>query len=231
MDLSIVIPFYNEEDNVAQVLKGISYILCSNKICHEIIAVDNGSVDRTGEILDTLSHEIRNLKIVKILINKGYGIGIRHGLNRASGAYIGFMCGDNQIEPQALIEVYNKAVKEDLDLCKVRRIKREDGVLRKIVSFFYNSICTNLFFLKYKDLNGTPKIFKRHIFEGLNFVSERWFIDAEVMIKCSRMGCRIGEVPAVFKKREKGISKVKLNTLSDFAQEMLRYKFKYEKKF
>ena len=229
MDLSIVIPFFNEEDNVRDALNSIEYALKNNKIKYEIVAVDNGSSDRTEAILRELKENMGSLKIVRVHVNEGYGWGIRCGLKEAAGEYIGFMCGDNQIEPKAILDVYNKVRIENLDLGKVRRVQRYDGFIRKIISFFYNIICPKLFSIGEKDLNGTPKIFKRSIFEKLNLISKGWFIDAEIMIKVSRMGCKIGEVPVVFKKREKGSSKVNIKAVLAFSGEMFSYRCKYRK--
>ena len=226
MDLSIVIPFYNEEDNAEDTIKGIDAALKDINIKYEIVAVDNGSTDRTGAVLNGLKGKNANLKIVTVPFNEGYGWGIRQGLKESSGEYVGFMCGDNQIDPHELAMVYNKAVAEKLDLCKVRRVERHDGVARSIISFFFNSICPALFSIKGKDLNGTPKIFRKNVFEKLGLTSKGWFIDAEIMIKCSRMRCRMGDVPAVFRKREKGSSKINYRAVFSFVREMVSYKYK-----
>ncbi len=230
MDLSVVIPFYNEEDNAAAVLNGISAALSGNNISFEIVAVDNGSVDKTGEILEGLKNTIKGLKVIRIPVNEGYGWGIRQGLEKSIGEYLGFMCGDNQVEPVVLAQVYNKLKGEGLDLCKVKRVKRYDGFSRKFISFFYNVICPMLFSVNDRDLNGTPKIFKRSIFEKINLVSKGWFIDAEIMINFSKLSSKVGDVPVVFKKREKGASKVNVKAVIGFIKEMLCYKAKLTKR-
>lgn len=227
MDLSVIIPFYNEEDNAASVLKGISAVLSGSNIDFEIVAVDNGSIDKTGEILEGLKNTIKGLEVIRVAVNEGYGWGIRQGLEKSIGEYLGFMCGDNQVEPIVLTQVYNKLKDEGLDLCKVKRVKRYDGFSRKFISFFYNIICPLLFSVNDHDLNGTPKIFKKSIFKKINLVSKGWFIDAEIMIKFSEAGSKIGDVPIVFKKREKGASKVNIKALLGFVKEMLCYKFTY----
>ena len=229
MDFSIVIPFYNEEDNVEEVVSGIDAVLADRDIQYEIVAVDNGSFDNTGKILGQLRESIPNLKILRIEENQGYGWGIINGLRWTSGNYIGFMCGDNQIEPTEILNVYDKIVTDNLDLCKVRRVKRQDGLFRKLISFFYNIICPTLFLIKATDLNGTQKIFKKSIFENLDLVSKGWFIDAEIMIKFSKAGYKIGDVPVVFKKRRKGYSKINLKAVFSFIKEMLIYRMNHIK--
>ncbi|MDP2921145.1 MAG: glycosyltransferase family 2 protein [Candidatus Omnitrophota bacterium] len=227
MELSVVIPFYNEEDNAAGVLNGIDAVLSGSNISYEIVAVDNGSIDKTGKILEELKKKINALKVVKVNVNEGYGWGIRQGLEKSRGDYLGFMCGDNQVDASEIIRVYDKLKKEGLDLCKVKRVERHDGFSRKFISFFYNIICPLLFSVNDHDLNGTPKIFKRSIFQGISLVSKGWFIDAEIMIRFSNLGSKIGDVSVVFKKREKGASKVNIKAVFGFIGEMLAYKIKH----
>lgn len=226
MELSVVIPFYNEEDNVKDVIESIGSVLKNTGIDYEIIPVNNGSIDRTGVILQGLSNGNKRLKVVTVNVNEGYGLGIREGLKAGSGRYIGFMCGDNQVEPEALLAVYEKAKEENLDLCKVERIKRYDGLSRKVISFFYNIICPALFGIKSADLNGTPKVFKKEIYDKLNIVSKRWFIDGEIMIRFAKLKCKMGSVPIVFKKREKGASKVNIKAVWEFIIDMAGYKLR-----
>lgn len=152
------IPFYNEEDNVEEVLNALYSVLKSTSIEYEILAVDNGSIDNTGKILNELNKKIDTLKVLSVSVNGGYGSGIISGLKKGLGEYIGFMCGDNQVEPVSLIDVYNKAKKDKLDLCKVRRVKRHDSFSRIVISFLYNIICPVLFSIKARDINGTPSV-------------------------------------------------------------------------
>lgn len=226
MKISIVVPFYNEEDGVEVVLIGIDACLKNSGLDYEIVAVDNGSSDTTGRILRRLRDGIKTIRLVEIPVNQGYGWGIISGLEQSSGDYVGFMCGDNQVEPGAIVEICEKIRRDNLDLCKVIRVQRQDNFMRKAISFFYNLACPGLFRIKAQDLNGTPKIFKRLLLKKLNLVSKGWFIDAEIVIKCRRMGCSMGEVPVIFKKREKGASKVDIGAVLDFLKDMLVYKYR-----
>lgn len=226
MELSVVIPFYNEEDNVRDVLESIDSVLKGTGIDYEIIPVNNGSLDRTGEILQGLSIGNKRLKIVTVDVNEGYGLGIREGLKAGSGRYIGFMCGDNQVEPDTILAVYRKAKEENLDLCKVERIKRYDGLSRRVISFFYNIICPALFGIKSTDLNGTPKVFRKEIYDKLGIISKRWFIDGEIMIRFVKLKCKIGSIPVEFKRREKGVSKVNIKAVWEFVIDMAVYKLR-----
>ena len=67
------------------------------------------------------------------------------------------------------------------------------------------------------------------MFEKINLISKAWFIDAEIIIKFSKMNARIGEVNVIFKRREKGASKVNIKAVFEFVRDMFIYRFKYDK--
>lgn len=225
--LSLAIPLYNEESNINKVIIPVLSELEKGKVNYELILVDNGSHDKTGQLIRELAERNNKLKIVRIEVNQGYGYGILKALEEASGKYVGFICGDGQVEPSDIVRVYHKLISDDLDLCKASRVIRQDGLQRKIISFFYNLFFSLLFVsIKSKDINATPKIMKREVYEKLNLKSRDWFIDAEVMIKCEKMGCKIQEVPITFYQRKEGVSNVRFSTILEFIKNILRYKLK-----
>jgi len=225
MALSLVIPFYNEEKNVREVISGLSDTLERSSIDYELVLVNNGSTDKTPQILESLAKEKPDaIKIVHVSVNQGYGGGIINGLKRVSEEYVGFMDGDGQIKPSDVLKVYSKLMDANLDLCQVKRVAREDELVRKFISYCYNFIFRFLFSWKVKDVNATPKIMRREICQKLDLVSKDWFLDAEVIIKCTKMRCKVGEVSAIFHKRETGKSEVNFYTILEFLKNMIRYR-------
>ena len=221
-ELSIVIPFYNEEDNARNVITCLEQVL--RKVDYEIVAVDNGSFDMTGEILRSIKS--RRLKIVKVEKNVGFGFGVISGLKAAKGAYVGYMWGDNQISPSVVLDVFKKLKEEGMDLCKIKRMARDYSFFRKLESGFYNRLFMRILFGKItNDVNGSPKIMKRGIYERLRLESKDWFIDTEVMVKCKCLNARVGEVSAVYAKRRVGKSKVKFYIAMEFLKNMLKFRF------
>lgn len=225
--LSLVIPLYNEETNIIKVIKPILKEFENKGITHELVLVDNGSRDKTGELIKALAKEYSTLTIVTVDLNQGYGYGILKGMDKASGEYIGFMCGDGQILPSDILNIYQKLINESLDLCKATRVIRQDGLRRKFISFFYNLIFSLLFIsVKSRDINATPKIMRREIYQKLHLKSKDWFIDAEVMLKCKELGCRVAEVPVTFYCRQEGVSNVRFSTVFEFLKNIFKYKIK-----
>lgn len=224
-ELSIVFPLYNEAENIYPVVMPIAQVLKSHNIDYELVLVDNGSFDGTGQILENLSRLDDRFKKVIVKHNQGYGWGVICGLKAATGRFVGFMCGDGQIYPKAVIDVFNKLKHENLDIAKVKRVVRKDGLKRRAISEIYNLLFFLFFNVGTMDVNGTPKIFKGELLDKFAPSSKDWFIDAEIMIKAKELGLKIGEVPVVFLARQKGKSNVGLSAILQFLKNMIRYKF------
>ena len=129
VEISIVIPFFNEEPNVEAVLTGITNLFSSDSINYEIIAVNNGSTDKTGEIIEKICKSNSQVKIVYIPVNHGYGNGILEGLKIASGKFLGYADGDGQNDGESIIGCYKELqISPELELAK--------GVPRKIEETF-----------------------------------------------------------------------------------------------
>ncbi|MCX6815410.1 MAG: glycosyltransferase family 2 protein [Candidatus Aenigmarchaeota archaeon] len=227
-DLSVVIPFYNEEDNVKDVILLHSNLLKKHKINYEIIAINNGSRDKTGEILDKLRND--RVKVVTVHKNIGYGNGLLQGLKHAKGEVVGWTGGDNEIPATALLSVYKKLIKENLDICKVTRTAREYNFYRKFVSASYNYfVCPLIFGGISRDINGYPKLMKRGCYESLKLRALDSFIDTELLVKARKKNFKVGEVQSIYSKRKKGKSNVKFYIVLEFIKNIIL--FKLTKKF
>ena len=225
-DLSLVIPFYNEEDNVERVIQEIIREFYLNKIDYEIVAVNNGSTDDTEKILNKLNKLNPRIKISVVVKNTGYGNGIITGINQAGGNFIGYHWGDGQVPPKYITEIFYKMKKGNYDLGKITRIHREYSLTRKIVSKFFNILFPLLFGVNSKDINGCPKIMKGELLKSLKLESKDWFLDAEIMIKAKRKKYKMLELPAEYRKRTGGKSKVRLYTLLELLKNIIRFKMK-----
>ena len=224
---SIVLPFYNEEDVAENVVRSLILQCQKNELSVKFVLVNNGSSDKTGEIINRLKNEFGIIKTITIGKNKGYGYGIRRGLSACESFYIGYMWGDGQIKPIYLVRVAKELLSDStLDLCKVVRVKRYDGLKRNLVTKIYNSLFSILFLMNERDVNGTPKLFKRSSYEKINLVSNDWFLDAELLIKAKSKKLSIKEIPAIFTPRAGGSSNVSYLTIFEFLFNIFRYRLK-----
>lgn len=224
VELSITIPFYNEEKNIENVVKPIVDLLNKNKIDYELVLINNGSKDKTGEIINSLMKKNKKIKKVVVEVNQGYGNGIINGLKFCNGKYIGWVDGDGQVEPQTLVNCYNKIKDSNLGMVKGIRETREDGINRIINSFGYNNMVRIFFGSGTKDVNAKPKIFKKEIFDKANLKSKDWFIDTELLVKTRKLGYSIEEVSTIFLKRKEGKSNVRFRTILEFIKNLWRFR-------
>jgi len=224
-ELSLVIPFYNEEENVRRVVAGLRKAFRAKVDC-ELVLVNNGSSDRTGKILAQLASRDKNIKVVTIKVNQGYGWGVLRGFSKARGGVIGYMDGDCQIPAMEALRCYRMLIKDGLDICKITRIIRIEPLIRRVTTFFYNFLFRLLFKLLYRDVNGHPKLMSREVYKRLGLSSKDWFIDAELLLKGHALGARIGEVPVVSYPRKGGKSWVRPGAVIEFLKNMINFKIR-----
>ncbi|MCJ7444964.1 MAG: glycosyltransferase family 2 protein [Methanotrichaceae archaeon] len=224
IEVSLAIPAYNEEHNIARTALGLIDEFERANIPMELVLVDNGSRDNTPLILGDLAKRYPQIKAVWIAVNEGFGWGIINGLKKCEGNYIGFLGADGQIAPEDVVRVVQKLLSENLDLCKVNRTIRNDGLIRIFLSKSFNLLIFLLYGISSRDINGSPKIMRRDCYDKLNLTSKDWFIDSEIMIQASSYGFKIGEVDTEFKNRLQGKSHVKATTIIEFLINLIRYK-------
>lgn len=224
-DLSIVIPFYDEEETVEPLTNVLVNEFKKNNINYELILVDNGSDDNTPKIVDKLFKKYNSVKTVHVKTNQGYGFGILSGLKVAKGDYIGFIDGDLEVLPSDVIKVYNKIRKDDADICKgIKNIRGSTG-LRNLFSYFYDIIFC-LFYFKYiKQINAKPKIMRKKCFNEMKLKSKDWFIDTEILIKSIRNNYFITTQQTTYSFKKGSKSHVKLFTILEFLKNLIKYKF------
>ena len=225
-ELSLVMPCYNEEDVVAETITQLQSAFEGAGHRLEIVAIDNGSTDRTGEILCELASASPALIVHRVEVNRGYGSGLLSGLSLASAPWIGIICADGQVDPSDVAKLFDGAMRiKTPKLFKVRRRFRMDGFARKVVSITYNMITAVIFpGLGSIDVNGNPKILPREYLDRMQLESQDWFLDAEIMIKARRLGLPVHETNVFAQMREGGSSNVHLSTCLEFVLNLLRYR-------
>lgn len=227
-DLSLVMPCFNEEEIVAYTIDRLLDAFERSDHRLEIVAVDNGSSDRTGEILRRLAEE-RPGRIVthRVERNEGYGKGVLAGIPLCAGRWAGIIPADGQVDAEDVVRLFEAAESSGgVVLAKVRRRFRMDGLRRKIVSVAYN-----LFFralwpgIASLDINGSPKIMPRTYLVRMNLRSTDWCLDPELMVKAHHMGLRVLELNVFARMRGAGTSHVRAATAWEFFRRLLGARF------
>jgi dTDP-4-dehydrorhamnose 3,5-epimerase-like enzyme len=226
-EVSLVMPCYNEEACLGETAPALIDAFVEEGIRLELVLVDNGSRDRTGAIIDSLIAAGQPVTKVVVDVNRGYGYGIRAGLDACSAPVIGYLCADGQVAPDDVVRTYRlMAGRADRVLAKVRRRLRQDSWKRKIVSITYNALMFVAFGnLGAIDVNGSPKVFSKGHYRRLRPVSDDWFLDPEIIIKTKELGLRVIEIDVEGYARHAGTSNVRAQTTIEFLKNIWRYRF------
>jgi glycosyltransferase involved in cell wall biosynthesis len=191
--LSIVIPAYNEEANIESSLDEVSAVAQALGIEHEIILVNDGSTDRTGEVARALTDRIPNLQVVEHYPNRGYGGALKAGFAAASKELITFFPSDKQFdftEVEQLLARVNEA-----DIVCGYRANRRDNIIRKLNAFGWKMVVRLLFGRLCRDIDCGFKVFRRSVLSQVNIVSNGAMIDTELLAGARARGFNIAEEP------------------------------------
>lgn len=220
-------PCYNEAVCLRQTAGELADVFAAQGIALQLVLVDNGSHDRTGEIIEELIAQGLPVTKVTVPVNLGYGHGVLEGLKRCTAPLVGYLCADGQVAAEEAVKTYEQARAAAVPaLAKVRRRFRKDSWRRKLVSILYNFGIHFVFgWLSSIDLNASPKILPRESLLAMELKSKDWFLDPEVMIKAKHLGLKVLERDVVGLPRAGGKSNVQYATCLQFVKNILRYRF------
>jgi glycosyltransferase involved in cell wall biosynthesis len=187
--VSFFFPACNEEETVEPLTRKADEVLARIAGDYEIIIVDDGSTDRTGEIADRLAAEMPHVRVVHHERNSGYGLALRAGFAAARKDLVFYTDGDMQFDVSELPILLAKI--RDADIVSGYKLKRADDASRKLVSFVYNTILRVFFGLRIPDVNCGFKLYRREVFDAIALRSTRGLIDAEVLLKAQAAGFTI----------------------------------------
>lgn len=203
--LSIVIPVYNESENIKNVLDDIKKL--SLKVPYEILVVDDGSKDNTFEIAKD-----NGAKVLRFEQNKGKGNALIEGIKNVNGDIIIFMDGDGQDNAEDIINLI-KPIYNGADFVNGSRFLGifEEGSIKK--SNFYITLCANkliglLFKYEVTDCFAGFRAFKRSSIKNMKLESKEYEIETEMLIKSIVLGLNIVEIPVTRSKRFTGNTKL-----------------------
>lgn len=192
--LSIIIPAYNEEDNIKVVVQESLETLQSLTDRFDIVVVDDASTDQTWPILQQLAREIPQLKIIRNSKNRGCHASTLVAYQAAEGDYQYFIPADRQI-PAAEITKFLEKAKAGHDVVYSWRTHRADPPHRLWVSGFYNIMLRLLFGIRVHDVDSSELLTRKAVEQILPCIrSDSAFITVEILLETHRQGLGIGEV-------------------------------------
>lgn len=213
MDLSIVIPMFNEAENVESTLRQVEEALSSFNRTYEIIAVNDGSIDNTLEILSNLANQDEKLRIVSYPKNVGRGMALRKGFQEAKGEIIVSIDADLSYDPHYILDMVDALRKDSqIDFVLASPYMPGGGVqnvpaLRLWISKLGNKILRFTMPNRIYTSTGIFRGYRRKVLESLELESDGKEIHLEILSKAIALGYRVKEIPAILKGRQKGKSK------------------------
>ena len=190
--LSVFLPCHNEADNLVRVVDNFRSQLDRFASIYEIIIVDDGSRDRTGEIADRLAAADPHIKVVHHPANRGYGGAVISGLQAATLPYVLLCDGDGQFDAGEIAHLLPKVPR--FDVVAGRRVKRADRLMRRLNGQAWTTLVRLLFGVKVSDVDCGFKLFKREFTRDLQLNARGAMISTELMVKVANRGARICEV-------------------------------------
>ncbi len=221
-DISIIIPFYNEEDNVAEAYNRVKKVMSSLNQTYEIIFIDDGSIDGGFEILKKLSESDPHLKIVRFTRNFGQTAAMSAGFKAATGKIYITLDSDNQNDPNDIPKLLEK-MKEGYGVVSGWRKNRQDTfITRKIPSLLANKLIGWATGVKIKDYGCTLKAYQARFVDAFTLYGEMHrFIPAYAAMA----GAKVTEIPVNHFARTKGKSKYGLSRTFKVILDLLTVKF------
>ena len=195
---------YNEEGNIEQAVSSAVAVLAELADCYEVIVVDDGGRDRTGEIADRLAAGDPHVRVVHHPDNRGYGAAVRTGFAAAQHPFIVLVDGDNQFDLGELA-VLLRALDRG-DVVSGYRITSNDPVRRRLSAFMYDRLAHVLFHIPVRDVNCGFKIYHRDLIQRLlpQLRSTGALINLEMLARARKLGATVTEVGVHHFRREAG---------------------------
>ncbi|CAB3384423.1 Hypothetical predicted protein [Cloeon dipterum] len=227
---SILLPTYNERENLPLIIYLIIKALDASKFNYEIIVIDDGSPDGTQEVAEKLQKFYGEDKIVLRPREKKLGLGTAyiHGIKHATGNYIVIMDADLSHHPKFIPMFIKKQKENNYDIVSGTRYMGDGGVFgwdfkRKLISCGANFLSQFLLQPGASDLTGSFRLYKKNVLEELvnSCVSKGYSFQMEIIVRAKSKKYTIGEVPISFVDRVYGESKLGTNEIYQFASSLL----------
>lgn len=200
--ISLFFPAYNEEKNIEQAVARAKAVLSKLTDKYEIIVIDDGSGDKTGEIADRLACEDSHVKVVHHPYNVGYGAALWSGIKNSHNELVFFTDADLQFDIGELTKLMPFI--DDYGIVTGRRGKRRDPWYRKANAWGWGVLVRRLFGLKVRDIDCAFKLFRKEALDKIDLEAKGAMINTEILVQAQKAGYQIKEVAVEHYPRQTG---------------------------
>lgn len=220
--ISAVLPAFNEEENIETAITRMVDVLKSLSLRDwEVIVVDDGSADRTGETAKLLAaRDPEHVRVLRHDTNRGYAQALSTGFGSARHDLIFYTDSDNQFDVGQLKELL--PLVQNADIVCGFRIYRFDPLSRLVLSWGFNLLVRIAFRIKVRDIDCAFKLLRREVFDKVTIESKKFFVDAEVLAKARYYGFRMVEIGVRHYPRTAGRSTVRPSHIVSTLLELAR---------
>lgn len=236
MKLSIIIPVYNEQKTIAEILNRVNKVELPG-ITKEIIIINDGSTDESNNIIKKEIARIKNIKYYSQKENLGKGAGIKKGISLAEGKYIIIQDADLEYDPQNYINLLKPVIEKKSVVVYGSRLRRlpdfskDERTIRFFLHYIGNkflSLITSALYGQWiTDMETCYKLFPKQAVDGINLKSKGFDFEPEITAKLLKRGYKIYEIPISTNPRGYDEGK-KLNTFKDGIRALgalIKYRF------
>ncbi len=216
--ISVIIPMFNEEENVTDTIARVKRLLEAAGDPYEIIPVNDGSTDHTLDVLDKIASADPHIRVVSYWKNGGRGKALRYGFKAASGRYISTIDADLSYDPAYILQMAQVLDEEsDIDIVLVSPYMEGGGTEgvprdRLFISRMGNKVLQLALPEKIHTLTCIVRCYRNEVISSLDLESDGKEIHLEILSKILAMGYHVREIPAVLTSRKKGKSKFKFRS-------------------
>jgi glycosyltransferase involved in cell wall biosynthesis len=200
--VSIVLPAFNEEENIEQAIDEATVTARRLLSGHEILVVDDGSTDRTAELVAGMASEDPRVRVISHGANRGYGEALRTGFLASRLEYVFFTDADLQFDVGELEKFLRYA--GTVDVVAGYRINRQDTLIRRLNAYGWNLLVRILFYVPVRDIDCAFKLFDRRVLDEVDIESVGAMVNTELMVKLGRKGASVVEIGVTHRPRPAG---------------------------
>jgi glycosyltransferase involved in cell wall biosynthesis len=190
--LTVVLPCFNEAPNVAQAIREATWAAVCNADEHQIVVVDDGSTDGTGQIAADVARSVPHVRVVQHDRNRGYGAALASGLRAARMPWVLLTDSDLQFDLEQLADFV--PLTPEADLVAGWRLDRRDPLHRRVNAAAWNWLVRRTFDLEVRDVDCAFKLIRRDVVEDLPLTSTGAMISTELLVRAMANGARIREL-------------------------------------
>ena len=191
--LSVIFPAFNEEANIRAVVEDAYRDIWKITPVFEVIVVNDGSKDRTGDICDRLAEEFSEVRVVHHARNRGYGAALKSGIESARYDLIFFTDADGQFDLKEVAALLEQT--DAYDIVAGYRARRQDPPHRLLFAWGWNILVRLVLGIRIRDIDCAFKVFNRRVFNKVQIQSVGAMVNTEIFAQVSRFGMTVKEVP------------------------------------